>query len=61
MSLRKHAEGAQHGAHHYPREATEFFDEVSKEQIEALRKEVGDDFASDDWEVIDGFGQLCYA
>lgn len=49
------------GGKQFPPEAFEHHDEVSLDKIKELRDEVGIDFDSDEWEVIDGFGEIVRA
>lgn len=42
----------------YPKEAYDFTDEISADAIAKLRKQIGVDYAADEWETIDGLGQV---
>lgn len=45
----------------FPPEARVYQTEVTQQEIERLRDKVGIDFSSDEWETIDGFGQVFHA
>lgn len=51
-----HADGK-----NFPPEAYVYQPEVTQKEIDRLRKEVGVDFSSDEWEIVDGFGQVFHA
>lgn len=38
----------------FPAEAQHFYDEVSEQQLEELRRETNEKFAGEEWDVIDG-------
>lgn len=42
------------GSSGFPAEAGHFYDEVSEQQLDALRQENKAKFAGEEWEVIDG-------
>lgn len=44
----------------FPPEAYVYQDEVTQKEIDSLRDKVGIDFSSDEWETIDGFGQVVH-
>lgn len=65
MAMRQRATAgdanASNGSRRFPPEAYDYADEVTYEAAEALRKKVGIDFNSEEWEVIDGYGKREYA
>jgi hypothetical protein len=45
----------------FPPEAQEYQSEVPQKEIDALKTKIGIDFSTDEWEVVDGFGQIVHA
>lgn len=46
------------GGQHFPPEAYEYNDDVSKETVAKIREERGIDVSDDKWKVIDSLGQV---
>lgn len=40
----------------YPRDAFNYHDDVTREGVAILRQKAADVMATDEWEVVDGFG-----
>lgn len=49
------------GGRDFPEEAYKYNEDVTKEAVDQLRKAANIDLSTDEWEVIDGFGQVIWA
>lgn len=45
----------------FPPEAYDYDEDVDAKTVAAMRDELGVDFSSDEWEVVDGFGRVIHA
>ena len=45
----------------FPKEAYDYNDDVRTEVVEEIRRERGIEASAEEWEVVDGFGQVVYA
>lgn len=45
----------------FPKEAFDYNDDVRSDIVSDIKRERGIDCAGDEWEVVDGFGQIVHA